>query len=149
MTIDEYYDQLCKSKVEVAQLKAALTTIAAMHRRQRSKKNTEEDDVIDNTIPPDVNSIATALVEQAKKAAQIYVLCWCYFTSDSLMGHRKPRVRWDDVDVCFATEKSKKEGYIAELFKCVPLRYHDYLILKRKPFPQLVCSSRVSIQGCS
>ncbi|KAH6895078.1 hypothetical protein BKA70DRAFT_1570479 [Coprinopsis sp. MPI-PUGE-AT-0042] len=119
MTIDDYFTQLNKSK------------------RQRSKRTTDEDNVIDEVIPPQVNSLAIAIVEQAKKSAQIYVLCWCYFTSDSLMGHPKPRTAWDDVEVRFATDKSKSQGYVAELFECVPTGYHEYLTRKRKPFPQL------------
>ncbi|KAH6880556.1 hypothetical protein BKA70DRAFT_1447133 [Coprinopsis sp. MPI-PUGE-AT-0042] len=137
ITVNNYYNEIQRLKGEVSHLKAALTTVAAISRRQRSKKKNEEDDVIREVLPTDVDDLAAAILEQSKRSAQIYVLFWCYFTSDSLMGHCKPRIAWENVEERFASDKSRKQGYIAELFECVPELYHDYVTLKRKPFPQL------------
>lgn len=139
-TLDSYYDRLRKSQIEVARLKAALTTIAALSRKpkNRSKKKDENDDLIREVLPIDVDKLATMIHEAAKMSAQLYVLFWTYFTTDMLMGHKKPKVAWDDVQVRFATRESQKSALIAELFECVPPVFHDYLTLKKKPFSQLV-----------
>ena len=145
--IDELDRALSQKDVEIAHLKSGLTTIAAMLRKpkQRSKKNNDDEDLLDEVLPTDVQELAVAIHNAAKHAAHIHVLFWTYFTSEKYLGHKRPAMAHNDVGRRWISLKSRLDGLIAEYFESVPELFHDYLVLKKKPFWTLVSHNTLDL----
>lgn len=121
------------------ELKTTVIHPAATKRKKRRATDADDsDDGDDDLIPEGLKQIATYLRTESKKWAMMFVFFWSYSTPASLTANPTPSFEWDNVERRFASQDTMRLAQTAELYGCIPEKFHDYLRFNKDPFCKLV-----------